>query len=129
MKTENTRKFMIASIILILLAIAFGIWLAISGKPYGTMLFTVHKLAGFAALVCLGIFTVHLIKSKQVKKNLTALVVTAAVSLIALLVTGVVLSLANSPLLLINLIHIICTAAALISAIALMNKFNKRNST
>ena len=61
-----------------LVIILSGYWLSRSGKPYSTIVFTVHKLVALAAIVLLGV-TVHRIN------QVGAL---SAVEVLAAIVTG-----------------------------------------
>lgn len=68
-----------------LLIFASGIWLSRSGKPYGTLLFTVHKLVGLA----LGIWLAVTVYQTHQVAPLGALEITA-VAVTVLLFVGTV---------------------------------------
>jgi hypothetical protein len=61
-----------------LVIILSGYWLSRSGKPYSTIVFTVHKLVALAAIVLLGV-TVHRINQAGAL---------SAVEVLAVIVTG-----------------------------------------
>jgi hypothetical protein len=58
---DTLSKFL-APAILLLLTVAFGVWLSLSGKPYNAILFNIHKLAALATVVVLVIQLYRLLK-------------------------------------------------------------------
>ena len=64
MISEQIKLMGIISIALIFFTIGIGIWTGMSGKPYNTALFTVHKLAGlgFAVLAIIATISRIIIK-------------------------------------------------------------------
>lgn len=50
----NQYRFVVAGAFFLLILLS-GYWLSRSGKPYSTIVFTVHKLVALAAIVVLGV--------------------------------------------------------------------------
>jgi cytochrome b len=97
-----TSKILIPAALMIL-TLALGLWLAVSGKPYKNSLFTPHKLLALAAVVLIVIRVVNLMKGSPVQALLIALIVLACLCVLALFGTGVLMSIqktfsANWPL-------------------------------
>jgi hypothetical protein len=52
--STNQLRFVGAGLFFLLILLS-GYWLSRSGKPYGTLVFTIHKLVAVAAVVLLGV--------------------------------------------------------------------------
>ena len=83
--------------VLFLLTIGFGIWIALQGKPYGMVLFTAHKLTAIGATVLAALFCINILKNASAGGKVTALMIIAGISVIALLATGALMSINNDP--------------------------------
>jgi hypothetical protein len=79
--------------VLFLLTLAFGFWLSRLGKPYNNMLFNVHKLIALGTVIVL---VVQLFKMLQTADSLVmviALLGVAALCVMALFISGMLMSL------------------------------------
>ena len=97
-----TSKILLPAALMIL-TLAFGFWLAASGKPYKNSLFTPHKLLALAAVVLLVIKVVDMMKGSPAQPLIILLIVLACLSVLALFGTGALMSIqktfsANWPL-------------------------------
>ncbi len=89
----STTQLRIAGAGLLFLVIfAFGFWLSRSGKPYNQALFTIHKLAALGAVILLAItiYKVHQLTPLG-SVQIIAVAVTA-IFILAMFVTGALLS-------------------------------------
>lgn len=84
-------QLIISGIIFIFILIS-GIWLSNLGKPYGTILFTIHKLIALAFIVYVFIISKKLFKTLELNLALWIFIVGAAISVILIIVTGGILS-------------------------------------
>lgn len=75
---------------LFLLTLVFGFWLSHAGKPYNTLLFNVHKLIALGGVVLAGIQIFKTLRSPVLL--LIALLVVSALCVIALFVSGAMMS-------------------------------------
>ena len=82
--------------ILFLLTLGFGFWLSHAGKPLNVVLFNVHKLIALAAVVLAVIQTRNVLKDGEVQFVLIALIALTGLTVVALFVTGALMS-ANKP--------------------------------
>lgn len=78
--------------LLYLLTISTGIWLSNSGRPLGTLFITVHKLVALATVVLTSMLFWSLLKHVQVNALVKGLMITSTVFVVALFVTGALLS-------------------------------------
>jgi len=84
---------LISSILLVILTIGMGIILHRSGKPYNTGYFTIHKISTIAFLVLLiSIINIYL-KGGGINSLFTFSCITGSVSLLALIISGALMSL------------------------------------
>jgi hypothetical protein len=84
----NTNQLKIVSLAAaFLIMFLSGFWLNRTGKPYGTLIFTIHKLVG----VGIGIFLFIIIRQIYQQTSFIAVVI-VAVFFIATVVTGSLLS-------------------------------------
>lgn len=81
---------------IVLLTLVSGVWLSRSGKPLNTAIFTVHKLAALAAVITTAIQANHAFSTAHAPAVLVALFVAAGVGVVALFVTGALMSM-NKP--------------------------------
>jgi uncharacterized membrane protein len=89
----NAEQAMIyIALVLMAIALVFGFWLALSGKPYKNGVLTVHKLTALASVVLAVFFVIGLIRLDAVANAPVLLIVIAIVSVIALLASGGLLS-------------------------------------
>lgn len=84
-------KFLTPGIIF-LLTLASGLWLSRTGKPLNIVIFTVHKLIALATVIFTGMAIYNLIKNTQIQFLIAALIVVVALCVLALFVTGALMS-------------------------------------
>ena len=77
---------------LLLLTLAFGVWLSLSGKPYNGILFNVHKLIALAAVVVTVILFYQLLKGTTLPVFTIVLFIVAGLCVVALFFTGAMMS-------------------------------------
>lgn len=77
---------------LFILTLAFGFWLSHLGKPYNGILFNVHKLIALGAVVVTAIQMVKLLRGMQTQALVIVLLVGVALCVIALFVSGALMS-------------------------------------
>ena len=92
MNTLTTK--LIAAGLLFTFTLLSGLWLSHSGKPYNSVIFTIHKLIALATIIMIGISVFNLYKALDLQ-TFVVLVLIAASGLLflALLITGGLLSL------------------------------------
>jgi len=78
--------------VLLLITLAFGLWVSLAGKPYKTLLFNIHKLAALAAVVLFVIRMIPLLKSSSPPALLLSLAVFSGLCVIVLFATGAIMS-------------------------------------
>ena len=93
-----TAKILIIGLALILTAVS-GYLLANSGKPYGVMVFTIHKLSALASVVLITWSVYQLSKSVGMRTLHPALLALTGVLFLVLFVSGALLSLVDADLL------------------------------
>lgn len=116
---ETTSKFILPGILL-LLALAFGFWLHILGKPYNGLLFNVHKLVALGAVVFAVIQTYNLLKGVDVPLVVVALAAVCVLCVVALFATGAFMSIGNLPNVPLLTMHRIALIVLPLSAATLM---------
>ena len=84
-------KFL-ASGILVLLTLVFGVWLSLSGKPYNGLLFNIHKLIALGAVVVTAVQLYRLLKGTQIPVSHIVLIVVAGLCVVALFFSGAMMS-------------------------------------
>jgi hypothetical protein len=91
----TASRFIIPGIVFVLTLVS-GVWLSRSGKPLNTGIFTVHKLIALGAVVATAIQAYHALKGGEIQAILSALIILIGLSVVALFVTGALMS-ANKP--------------------------------
>ncbi|MFO7827658.1 MAG: hypothetical protein R6V23_03475 [Bacteroidales bacterium] len=86
-----TVQLTISGITFIFILIS-GIWLSKLGKPYGTILFTIHKLIALAFMVYVFIISKNLFKTIELNLVMWVFIIAAAISVILIIATGGILS-------------------------------------
>lgn len=89
---EVLSDYLISGIVFSL-TIVFGLWLSKLGKPYHGTLFNVHKLLALGAVIAAGIQAAGMFQIVVVQTMLVVLWIVAVLSVIALFVSGALLSL------------------------------------
>jgi hypothetical protein len=77
---------------LFILTLVFGFWLSHLGKPYNGILFNIHKLIALGAVVVTAIQMVKLLRGMEIQALVIVLLVVAALCVIALFVSGALMS-------------------------------------
>jgi hypothetical protein len=78
--------------VLVLLVFLSGFWLARSGKPYSPVIFTVHKLIALGAVILLGMLVSSIHRTAPLQAAHWLAVTCTALCLLALFITGGLLS-------------------------------------
>ena len=104
---------------LALLTMASGFWLSNSGKPYSTLIFTIHKLIALAAIIATAVTINQLHKTAESGQALEigAIVITALMFL-CLLASGALMSILKQVPAGISTIHHVAPYLAVISSAA-----------
>lgn len=80
------------NVILILVTIVIGIFLTKAGKPYSSAMLSMHKLFTLAFAIFLTMMLIQYLKVQSPDSLFTVMLITSAVALVVLLVSGGVLS-------------------------------------
>jgi heme A synthase len=116
-------KFILPGI-LFLFTLASGMWLSKMGKPYNTGIFTIHKLIALGAVVLAAIQMAKGFKTTGVSPLVVFLLVVAILAVIALFVTGALMSLDKQPYALLLTIHQIAPAIMAVASVAVLFLLN-----
>jgi hypothetical protein len=116
---DTFTKFIIPGIAF-LLTLVFGFWLSNAGKPYNGILFNIHKLIalGAATLTAVQLFTA--LKDTGIQVVPILLIVVGVVSVIALFVTGALMSMDKMSYQVMLTIH---RVAPILAAVAMVVAF------
>ena len=103
--------------LLVVLTLVSGVWLSHSGKPYNSMIFTIHKLIALATVIIIGMNVYHLFRAMD-GNTLVALSVIAVSGLLflALFISGALLSLGKPVPEAVLKIHQVAPLLALVSS-------------
>lgn len=88
-----------------LVTVAFGFWLSRVGKPYNGLLFNVHKLVALASVILAGMAVYQVLKVMDVAALIVLLLVLGALSIIALFVSGALMSAGKGEYRVMKLVH------------------------
>lgn len=111
----NIDLKILGSGVLFVLSIAAGIWLSSRGKPYNTGIFTVHKLLALAAVVFSVLMYISLLQNVEKTAILVLLLGIAGISVLALFVSGALLSTGTLPYGLLKTVHSLAPVVAVVS--------------
>jgi hypothetical protein len=112
--------------ILFLLTLGFGFWLSHAGKPLNPIIFNLHKLIALAAVVLAAIQTRNALEGAEVQLALIALLGPIGLAIVALFVSGALMS-ANKPAYnTLRTIHRIAPPLAVIAAILALSLLGGR---
>ncbi len=89
----NITSKVAVSGILILATMVFGILTHKTGKPYNAALFAIHKLSTLGFVVLLSFIVIHYVKINSLNFGFIACLILALISVIALFISGAMLSL------------------------------------
>ena len=104
---------MVAILIAIILLIS-GFWLNKSGKPYSTLVLTIHKLISFGIFVYIVISCYHLNKTEALGSVELCLCISMLIVFLSAIVSGAFLSTGNQMPLFVQIIHRISSFASVI---------------
>jgi len=107
-------RFVIPGIVFIL-TLAFGFWLSRSGRPYNGLLFNIHKLTALAAVIVTVVQLVRIFKGADMLALSIALLALAALCVVALFVSGALMSAGKLDHDLLHTIHRVALAALVIA--------------
>jgi hypothetical protein len=103
--------------VLFLLAVVFGIWVSSLGRPYQGLLFNVHKLIALGGVVLALVRVLGLDPLEYFPPSAVLCLIPAALSVLALFITGALMSIRKEESRLMRRIHqispVVITVAAL----------------
>lgn len=95
-----------------------GFWLTHSGRPYGVALLTLHKIATVGILVLFGTSVYEAIKLSVLSIGVWLVISLALVMCVAMIVSGSVLSIVESPPPAVSLLHRVAPYPTLLLTVA-----------
>lgn len=104
----------ILPIVTFALTVAFGLWLSRKGKPYNGALFNVHKLLALAAVIVTGIQIYNFFTAPSVQTWVYFLLALSGLGIVALFVTGALMSAGKSDYVLMRNSHRVALAITLV---------------
>ncbi|MHB1395032.1 MAG: hypothetical protein ACYCYE_18650 [Clostridia bacterium] len=116
----NIIQRLLSSGILLLLTIGTGVWLSNLGKPYNTLIFTVHKLIALATAVITAVLIRFLLKNVEIKTIILTLIIVSVLFALALFITGAIMSLGMAPYRLFKTVHSIATILTAVTTVAVV---------
>ena len=99
-----------------ILTLAFGVWLSRLGKPYNTLIFTIHKLSALAAVILTALPIIGALGRQGFQISPILLTVATLVCVVALFATGALMSTRELGFRVMLTIHRIAPAAAVVAA-------------
>ncbi len=109
-----TVQLIISGITFIFILIS-GIWLSKLGKPYGTVLFTIHKLIAIFFIVYIFILSKKIFKTTELNLVMWICMVVAALSVVIIITIGGILSNQEEVKTSLAVVHKISSALLLLS--------------
>ncbi len=88
-----------------LLTLVFGFWLSRRGKPYNGLLFNIHKLIALATVILSTLAVYRALQGVDVMITLPLSIILSALSIIALFVSGGLMSAEKGEFRVMKLIH------------------------
>jgi hypothetical protein len=88
-----------------LLTLAFGFWLSRKGRPYNGLLFNVHKLIALGTVILAAMGLYQLLGTLDVNTLIVIMLVLAALSVVALFLSGAFMSAEKGEYRVMKLIH------------------------
>ncbi|MGE5374695.1 MAG: hypothetical protein ACM3XO_06515 [Bacteroidota bacterium] len=99
-----------------LLTLVFGFWLSHRGRPYNGLLFNVHKLIALASVILAAVWIFQLLKILDIQTPIAILLVISALSVVALFLTGALMSASRGEYRTMKLIHHVSPFVLVLSA-------------
>jgi hypothetical protein len=125
MSTTTTK--LIAAGVLSIFTLLSGVWLSHSGKPYNSVIFTIHKLIAVATVVVIGMSIVNLYKSLDIRTFVVFLgIAISALFFLSLAVSGGLLSLDILPQVAMRIHQVVPLLAVAASAMTLYLLVNRQ---
>jgi hypothetical protein len=125
MSTTTTK--LIAAGVLSIFTLLSGVWLSHSGKPYNSVIFTIHKLIAVATVVVIGMSIVNLYKSLDIRTFVVFLgIAISALFFLSLAVSGGLLSLDILPQVAMRIHQVVPLLAIAASAMTLYLLVNRQ---
>ncbi len=113
--------------IIFLLTLVFGVWLSLSGKPYNGILFNVHKLIALGAVIATAIQIYKALKDAEIQALLIALIIFTGLCIVALFVTGALMSVGKPANAILRIIHNVAPFLAVIAMVVTIYLLSGRN--
>jgi len=106
--------------LIFLLILGSGAWVGVVGRPYNTLLFTLHKLIALGGVIVTGLEVYRTFEDMGVEAASVALVALTALGVIALFATGALMSIRSAVDRRLLVTHRIAPAVALFSMAGLV---------
>jgi hypothetical protein len=114
--------------IIFLLTLVFGVWLSQSGKPYNGILFNIHKLMALGAVIATAIQIYRAPINTEIQALLVALIILTGLCVLALFVTGALMSMGKPAYDTLLTTHRVAPVLAVIAMAATVYLLNTGNS-
>ena len=123
----SIEQKIVGSCFLFVLTVGTGIWLSSLGKPYNTVVFTFHKLISLAAIILITILIYNLFMNAEIKTLILPLITVSGLSVSALFISGILLSIGRAPDSLLKTVHSVAPVITVITtAIAIYLLVSKK---
>ena len=124
---DTVSKFITPGIVF-LLTLVFGLWLSLSGNPYNGILFNIHKLIALGAVIATAIQIYNALKNAETQALLIALIVLTGLCVVALFVTGALMSMGKPAYDILLTTHKVAPFLAVMAIAATIYLLNTGNS-
>jgi hypothetical protein len=98
------------------LTLAFGVWLSNAGKPYNSLLFTIHKLVALGAVISTAVALYHLRTGVDMTAFAFGAIVLTGALVLGLFITGALLSIGKPDHAAILMVHRVAPLLVTVSA-------------
>lgn len=78
-----------------LLTLVFGVWLSLSGRPYNSIVFNIHKLIALGAVIITAMQIFNALKNTETQALIVILIIIAGICVAALFASGAFMSIGN----------------------------------
>ena len=112
--------------IVFLLTVATGFWVGYSGRPYSTLVMTVHKLLALGALIVAAVQVVRRLRAARPRSLSIVLFVLAALCAVALFASGALMSIGTLDYALALTLHRVAPAVLLLAMALGIYRLGKR---
>jgi hypothetical protein len=107
--------------LIFLLILGTGAWVGLVGRPYNTLLFSLHKLIALGGVIVTGLEIYRTFADVGGEAASLALVALTALSVIALFATGALMSIRRAADRRLLIVHRVAPAVALFSMVGLLS--------